>query len=146
MSKNKSIYLVGLVLLGLILVGGIVFASAKLQQNSKTQTSEFTGSVNWCIQYNPKDIYCFDKIEFKQGESAYDTFVRLDNNQDSITHGFKDYGELGKLVTKINNVEQQQAGNKYRYWQFMVNDQSSEVGAASHKAQNGENYKFVYGE
>jgi len=54
---------------------------------------------------------------------------------------YKDYGEMGYLVTKINNIEN---GQDNKYWQYFVNDEQPQVSADKYLPKSGEKIEWRY--
>ena len=79
-------------------------------------------------------------VNVEPGDSAYDVLIEAAELQ-GIEVVSEDFGgELGKFVSKIGNLEE----DNEHYWSFLTQGEYSQVGASSYKVNNGDNLAFTF--
>ncbi len=143
MKKNLKFIVLALVILGAV---GLWQASVMQTKNKvveSTQEIEKTTNINITFTFTDTDTTTI----------AYPLVANNTKNLFAVTEEiakqqiwdlqYKDYGEMGYLVTKINNTENGQ-GNKY--WQYYVNGEQPQISANKYTPQAGEKIEWRYAE
>ncbi len=142
MKKNLKFIVLALVILGAV---GLWQTSVRQTKNKATKEAQqqiqsnisftftFSATDTKTIEYpivanNTKDLFSISQEIAK--EQVWDL-------------QYKDYGEMGYLVTKINNTENGQ-GNKY--WQYFVNNEQPQISANKYIPKAGEKIEWRYAE
>ena len=143
MKKNLKF----LVLL-LIIIGGVGLWQTSVWQNKKTAKQ-----AEQLVQKSQSIDLTFQFSDSEQETIKYNIVPNTQENLFNITQAVarqanwdfdsKDYGELGKLVTKIKNQEN---GQEQKYWQYYVNGQMPQVGADKYVPQAGEKIEWRFAE
>lgn len=108
--------------------------------NSST-SSQSSSTVTWCITEPQKSKVCYDPVPLYDGQTAYDTFVALDQRENSVTFKSTDYGgDLGNFVTSINGVDSDSAN----FWKLFTNGTEAQTGISAIKPQDKDILEFRY--
>lgn len=143
MKKNLKFIVLALFIIGAVGLWQASVLETKnkaLEPNSQEQTQKnisltftFTADDNKTIDYpllenNTKNLFAISQ------EIA---------GQENWDFQYKDYGEMGYLVTKINNIEN---GQDNRYWQYYVNGEQPQISADKYIPQSNEKIEWRYAE
>lgn len=115
-KKNKLIFLTAFVFLGALILLSInknYFYPLKKQANNINAGQEISLEFSF-----DKDEVLRLKYPYQKDISVLDFTAQIAENK-AWEFKSQDYGEMGFLVTKINNKENGEANN---YWHYYVND------------------------
>ena len=140
--KTTKLFLFAIV----FFAGGTLFGASFIRQNipdsplsSPAATAEKAVSV--MIDYGGGTLTTFTDIQFGDGETLFELLAKK-LSAESITFEYRDYKELGKLITRIGDKEN---GDGKQYWQYWVNNRHAEVGADAYALRPGDviEWKFL---
>lgn len=143
MKKNLKFLVLALLIIGVI---GL-WQSSVLQ--TKNKALEQTSQEQVKQKINITFVFADDKqktIDYQLPENnTKNLFAITQEVASSQTWDlqYKDYGEMGYLVTKIDTLEN---GQDNKYWQYFVDDQMPQVSADKYIPKNGESIKWTFAE
>lgn len=142
MKKNLKFIVLALLIIGVI---GL-WQSSVLQTKNKSLEQTLTRE-----QVEQKINITFVFADDKQSTIDYQLAENNTKNLFTITEEvassqawdlqYKDYGEMGYLVTKIDTLEN---GQDNKYWQYFVDDQMPQVSTDKYIPKNGESIKWTF--
>jgi len=109
---------------------------------SINQNHEVTQTVTYILNYGDNEVSEFQDVVFVPGDTALDLLQKI-TEVNEITLETKDYKELGVLVIKIGEKENNQ-NNKY--WQYEVDGIQPQIGAGQYQVQAGERIEWKFEE
>ncbi len=142
-SKKIAIFLaVGLIIgfvAGFLFLGGNFWSQTSLPQNTASETKENKASI--MLDFGEGDVKSYNDVDLTQGENLFDVLKRMTKER-GLTFEYKEYKDLGMLITKIGDKEN---GAENKYWQYWVNNKKSGIGASSYFPQSGDiiEWKFI---
>lgn len=119
-SKSRVFLALGLLII-LVLIGAFIYRMPTKQTNTLVPNLEFQSS---------KPVATDSSLDYKC-EKGKNVFELLQHFSSDL--GFKETS-LGKLVTRINAIEQ---GNG-KYWLYKVNQKEATIGAEAYVCQDNE--------
>ncbi len=142
MKKNLKI----IIFLGLIvIIAGLVW-QLSAQPKTKNETIEqVTGQEQGQLSVT------FNFADDQKTNLVYPYADTLTTDLSTITESmaakqnwafeYKDYGEMGKMITKINNKTN---GQDNKYWQYYVNGALSQIGASQYVPKSGDKIEWRF--
>ncbi len=124
---------------GFLFKGGNFSNQPSLPQNTANQNQE--SKVSLMLDFGGGDVKSYNDVDLTQGENLFDVLKRM-TEEWGLTFEYKEYKDLGTLITKIGDKEN---GTENKYWQYWVNNKKSGVGASSYSPQSGDiiEWKFI---
>ncbi|MBI2609583.1 DUF4430 domain-containing protein [Candidatus Giovannonibacteria bacterium] len=143
MSKNIRNLLFGVLVLIVVGVGAWVYFSKNIAEkslDSTKQVSELKDKATIIFSFDENESKKFENIEFNRGENLLAVTQRVAKNS-GLEFETKDYGDLGKLITKIEGKEN---GTDGKYWQYLINGKYAEIGASAYELKNGDKIEWQF--
>ena len=145
MPENRKItifLIIGLIVgfaAGFLFKGGNFSNQPSLPRNTANQNQE--SKVSLMVDFGDGDVKTYNDISISQGENLFDAMKKV-IQEGGVAFEYKEYKDLGMLITKIKDKENG-AGNKY--WQYWVDNKKADVGASSYFPQNNDiiEWKFI---
>lgn len=131
--KNFKNWLVGLLIIGVLLVGGFFVYNNRSSTEPATPKQEEVKKVSTTIILNINGNRESKETKVKQGTSALEATEQIASVETSGE------GEMA-FVTSINGRGADSA--KKEFWEFLVNEKQASVGAGSYTVQNGDNLEW----
>jgi len=112
--------------------------------NPKTieQEQQSAKTVTYVLNYGNNNINEFQDVAFTPGDTTLDLLKKL-SQENNLNLGTKDYDNLGTLVVKIGDKENNQDN---KYWQYEVNGVQPQIGAGQYQVQAGERIEWKFEE
>ena len=106
------------------------------------QNQQIAQTVTYVINYGANEISEFQDVSFAPGDTVLDLLTRLAQENNFILTT-KDYDNLGVLVVKIGDKENNQDN---KYWQYEVNGVQPQIGSSQYQLQSGERIEWKFEE
>ena len=106
------------------------------------QNQQIAQTVTYVINYGANEISEFQDVSFAPGDTVLDLLTRLAQENNFILTT-KDYDNLGVLVVKIGDKENNQDN---KYWQYEVNGVQPQIGSSQYQPQSGERIEWKFEE
>jgi len=136
------------------LVLAIIFLAAGFFLGQSYQLPNFSASqnqdvaesqelaVNYSLQFSETELIEFQNIKLEGSQTVLDILNKL-TSENEISLEVQEYEGLGSLVTKIG---EQANGQDNKYWQYYVNGEQVQVGAAQYQLKSGDNVEWKFKE
>ena len=99
-------------------------------------------TVTYSLQFSETELIEFQNIELEGSQTVLDILNKL-TSENQINLEVQEYEGLGSLVTKIG---EQENGQDNKYWQYYVNGEQVQVGAAQYQLKDGDNVEWKFKE
>lgn len=126
-KKKLFVLIVSLAVLGT----GLWILNQPRAQEDQIQ-DEAVQTLTLSFDFAPGDAKTFKDVEFVRGESLLEVTERVALGS-ALSFEAKDFGAMGKLVTRIGDKEN---GDGKAFWQFWVNGDYATVGASAYIVQS----------
>lgn len=135
MNKNLRFFII---FFGIVVVAFFATLSnqsfyKKINTNNPTnQNTPTAKTVSIVFQQNGQDYEYTATIDDK---STIYQLTEMAAQDKKLDFGFKDYGELGIMITRIGT---QTNGEDQKYWQYYINGQLAQIGASAYVPNAGD--------
>jgi hypothetical protein len=92
------------------------------------------------IKFSDNEVREIQNVSITKDETVLDLTDKV-AKENNLIFKTKDYGSLGVLITQIGEKIN---GQDNMYWQFLVDDKYSEIGASLYKLQGGEKIEWRF--
>jgi hypothetical protein len=119
MRRGRRVLLrAGAVGVAVVLAGGLVVGGAVADEKAAA-----TKTVRLVVDYGDGVEKHFTALAWKEGLSVLEALGLAKGHSRGITFEYKDFGgDLGYLITKIDDLENEGGGSGARNWVYRVND------------------------
>lgn len=128
----------------LALSGGLWWWSSSAPKTSVAEvTGQEQGQIRLTINFGPDQIISTDYPYSDTLSANLLTITQSLASQKNLAFEYKDYGDMGKLVTKIGDKSN---GQDQKYWQFFVNGEQPLISADKYSPKIGEQIEWRFAE
>ncbi|HLC63876.1 MAG TPA: DUF4430 domain-containing protein [Patescibacteria group bacterium] len=96
--------------------------------------------INYVLRFSDNNLTEYQNIVLTEKSTVLDLLKKI-TEENGINLKTQDYENLGTLVTAIGDKEN---GQENKYWQYLVDGQMPQVGAASFLLSGGENVEWSF--
>lgn len=143
MKKNLK-YLIFFIL---IMAVALILQWSNKNYQPKTTIEQVTGqnqgSINIKFSFSETESVNFNHSYAENLSANLLTITQGISQQQNLAFAYKDYGELGVLVTKIGDKTN---GQDQKYWQFFVNNEQPMESADKFIPKNGDQIEWRFAE
>ena len=110
--------------------------------NKGETNNEVSGEIaSLMLDFADGRVNTYNEIPITQTDTVFEITKRI-AEENNIEFAFDDYGDLGKLISKIEDKE---GGQENKYWQYWVNNVSPSIGADAYIVSPGDviEWKFI---
>lgn len=142
MKKNLKFIVLALVVLGAV---GLWQTSVMQTKNkaAKEAQQKIQNNISVTFNFSATDTKTVEYPIVTNNTKNLFTISQEIAKQQTWDIQYKDYGEMGYLVTKINNTEN---GQGSKYWQYYVNGEQPQISANKYIPKAGEKIEWSYAE
>ena len=131
---------IGALIIGLIF-GAFIVRPPHTANSHLAPASTATTGVSVMLDYNNGTISTYSNLQIAENETLFQLMQHI-AAQHNIPFAYKNYSGLGALITQIGADTNGTGG---RYWQYLVNNTLSSVGASSYIPRTNDviEWKFI---
>jgi len=139
--KKSSLYISFVLVLVAGLFFGFLIGQSYTLNKGETIDKVSNETASLMIDFADGRIDTYNEIPVAQADTVFEMTKRT-AEENNIEFVFDDYGDLGKLVSKIADRE---GGQENKYWQYWVNNISPSIGADAYAVGSGDviEWKFI---